>query len=93
MDYIVIGKTKDVFGYTCEIWYNETLDEIRFRVENPEYIKRKRLYKNKNLKQEIDVPKYLDVIDFSAEEIVNLRNKFPEYADAISRCAFRLRLW
>ena len=93
MDHIVIGKTKDVFGYTCEVWYNETLDEIRFRVQNPEYIKRKRLYKNKNLKQEIDVPKYLDVIDFSAAEIVNLRNKFPEHADAISRCAFRLRLW
>ena len=93
MDYIVIGKTKDVFGYTCEVWYSEMLDEIRFRVENPEYIKRKRLYKNKKLKQEIDVPKYLDVIDFSAVEIINLRNKFPEYADAISRCAFRLRLW
>ena len=93
MDYIVIGKTKDVFGYTCEVWYNETFDEISFRVQNPEYIKRKRLYKNKNLRQEIDIPEYLDVIDFSAAEIVNLRNKFPEYADAISRCAFRLRLW
>lgn len=93
MDYIVIGKTKDVFGYTCEVWYNETFDEISFRVQNPEYIKRKRLYKNKNLKQEIGVPEYLDVIDFSAVEIINLRNKFPEYADAISRCAFRLRLW
>ena len=93
MDYIVVGKTKDAFGHTCEVWYNETLDEIRFRAKNPEYIKRKRLYKNKKLKQEIDVPKYLDVIDLSAVEIINLRNKFPEYADAISRCAFRLRLW
>lgn len=93
MDYIVIGKTKDVFEHTCEVRYNETLDEIRFRAKNPEYIKRKKLYKNKKLKQETGVPKYLDVIDFSAAEIVNLRNKFPDYADAISRCAFRLRLW
>lgn len=88
MDYIVIGKSKDTCGRVCEVCYNKELDRVRFRRKNPYYSRRK----DECVKA--DIPRYLDVLDIPAIELINLRNKFPEYLSAFDKCIpTRIRVW
>lgn len=92
MDYIVIGKSKDTCGRVCEVCYNKELDRVSFRRKNPNYARRK--YECAKLKVQVDVPRYLDVLDVPAIELINLRNKFPEYLSAFDKCIpTRIRVW
>lgn len=85
-DIIVIGKIKDYFGRQCEVWYHEDLDEVRFMGKNPRYAAERKAYPDN-----VGIPRYLEVIDFTVTALINFNNRFPEYADKYD--IRKLQIW
>lgn len=69
---------KDVFGNICYLIVNDTLKEIRIKAKNKYYAIQKARYKKLGISY-INVPRYLEVIDFTKETVDAIEKKYPNY--------------